>query len=470
MNLRVKVILLATIPLIVAVSLISFLIMRQASKVSLQTAEVFKSATLEAKQAEVLNYMQLALTSIEHLYPGNKNWSDEEKEWARDRVKTIINGLTFGEDGYFFIYDFNGVNVVHPKQGWRVGENYWDLQDREGRKVIQDLITAAREGGGFVRYSWEQPSKGEVEEKIGYATALDELGWMLGTGIYIDDVLATAGAHERDVERIIWQTFLWIISIALIALSVVFVSWLAINVRESNLADRRLQALTQRLVEAQEEERGRVSRELHDSIGQILVAVKFTLERAARRPAAAAADFAAPVIAKASESLELAIQEVRRISHGLRPPLLDDLGLGRALEHLAEEFSAHTKISVDVQSTVFKNLLPPDAKTALYRIAQEALTNVERHSGATQVLIDLSLSQRHVLLTISDNGIGFPADMAAGSRGAGGIGLRNMQERAESFGGSFHYRSGPRGVTIIAKLPNEIFKKGWDRDDERRAG
>jgi two-component system NarL family sensor kinase len=154
------------------------------------------------------------------------------------------------------------------------------LKDPQGTFVIQRLIQLAREGGGYQRYIWEKPSTGEIADKIGYAAALEKWGWMLGTGLYIDDVLKQVHAKEIEVSARVRQTSLIIIFITLGALGTVFATGLAINFHERRMSDAKLKELTQRIVETQEEERSRVARELHDGISQILVSVKYALELA----------------------------------------------------------------------------------------------------------------------------------------------------------------------------------------------
>jgi two-component system NarL family sensor kinase len=276
----------------------------------------------------------------------------------------------------------------------------------------------------------------------------------VGTGVFIDDVLATVAAARAEVETRVERTFFYIGAITLAALLAVFVSGMVINIRERRLADAKLKKLTQRVFDAQEEERGRVARELHDGISQILVGVRYALDTARRRLGAQDTGAAAP-LDKGIENLAEAITEVRRISRDLRPGVLDDLGLGPALKTLVDEFSARTGIETEFDTVVFRNRLGPDAKIALYRIAQEALTNIERHSGATRVSVDIRGHKKGATLRIADNGSGLSDSE---DRRATGLGLRNMQERIEQLDGTlriFSARSGQsgEGTIIEAQVP-----------------
>ena len=261
-------------------------------------------------------------------------------------------------------------------------------------------------------------------------------------------------AARAEVEARVQRTFLYIGAIALFSLIVVFASGMFINIRERRLADAKLKELTQRVLDAQEEERGRVARELHDSISQLLVGVRFALDNASRRFKRGEIERAIPPLDKGITNLATAITEVRRISRDLRPGVLDDLGLGPALKALTDDFAARTGIETEFTTVVFRNRLDQEAKIALYRIAQEALTNIERHSGATRVTMDLRGHENGATMRISDNGSGLPTEQ---DRSHAGIGLRNMQERMEQLDGTIRILSSragrDSGTVIEASLP-----------------
>lgn len=287
---------------------------------------------------------------------------------------------------------------------------------------------------------------------ITYVTSFPSWRWAVGTGVFIDDVLTSVAAARAEVEARVQRTFYYILAITLAALLMVFGSGMALNIRERRLADAKLKRLTQRVFDAQEEERGRVARELHDGISQILVGVRYALDTALRR-LDKGLDTARAPLDHGIDTLGDAISEVRRISRDLRPGVLDDLGLGPALRTLVDDFSKRTGIQTDFQTVVFRNRLDQDAKIALYRIAQEALTNIERHAKATRVSVELRGHKRGATLRISDNGTGLDPARSGGSTG---IGLRNMQERVEQLDGAFRIltSSGTQGgCTVEATVP-----------------
>ena len=150
-----------------------------------------------------------------------------------------------------------------------------------------------------------------------------------------------------------------------------------------------------------------------------------------------------------SSDLE-AIGEVRRISKDLRPSILDDMGLSAALTSLAKDFEAQSGITVEISADRCRSRLPDSAKTALYRVVQEALTNVARHSAAAYVSIRLVAGERALTLTIQDDGVGIPLPLPQ----LGGLGIRNMRERIETHGGTMVMsRVGAQGTMIRVTMP-----------------
>jgi two-component system NarL family sensor kinase len=149
--------------------------------------------------------------------------------------------------------------------------------------------------------------------------------------------------------------------------------------------------------------------------------------------------------------LNEAIQEVRRISHDLRPSILDDLGFDVALGNLLEQFSERTGIRIRRDVALPDRRLPEDIEITLYRLIQEALTNVERHADASELVLRLSHQRDAVRLDLRDNGRGFDPQA---NRHVLGIGLRNMRERVELLGGDYRFDTGPgEGVRIRVRLP-----------------
>jgi two-component system sensor histidine kinase UhpB len=216
---------------------------------------------------------------------------------------------------------------------------------------------------------------------------------------------------------------------------------------------QRLRQLSWRFLGTIEAERRNLSRELHDEIGQILTGIRFNLEALARQTADTGAQGR---IRECIDSAQLVLQHVRKVSHNLRPVQLDDLGLVAALRlHLDRQaglggFHPHFK------SFHLDGRLAPEVETTCFRIAQEALTNVLRHSAAKNVWVELSMDGTgHMLLRVKDDGRGFdPATETARPEGSASLGLLGMEERVALLNGSVEITSGPgRGTEIKARIP-----------------
>ena len=443
-----KLTLVATIPLVLAAAAIAILVVLQSRATAEREIQVLETQLLEAKKGELRNYVTQARNGFYFIY-GNAAPDDEV---AKLQVSQILAAMIYGEEGFFFVYDYEGNNLVSPRQTEMIGHNWTDLKDSQGTPIVAEFIKLARQGSGYHTHLWPKPSTGEEARMITFVLGFQDWRWAVGTGVFIDDVLARVAIARAEVEARVQRTFLYILGITFIALLSVFGAGLVLNIRERRLADAKLKQLTERVFLAQEEERGRVARELHDGISQILVGVRYALDTARRRftkndPNANVS------LEDGIQNLGTAISEVRRISRDLRPGVLDDLGLGPALKTLTEEFETRTGIGTECTTVVFRNRLDHDAKIALYRIAQEALTNIERHSSAENVTVDLRGHRRGATLRIADNGIGFSQER--GKVGMG-IGLRNMQERLDQLDGSLRIVSsgkGNVGTVIEATVP-----------------
>ncbi|UZD92070.1 cache domain-containing protein [Cognatishimia activa] len=459
-----KLFLLATLPLILAVAAISILVANQSRQMAEREIKELEVQLIEAKKDELKNYLALARNAFINIY-GRAGPDDEE---AQLLVSQILASMVYGNEGYFFVYDYEGNNLVSPRQTFLINRNWSGMNDREGVPITDELIRIARSGGGYHTYDWPKPSTNQPARMIAYVNGLQDWQWVIGTGVFIDDILVSVAAARAQVEARVQRTFLYIGAITLAAVLLVFVTGLIINIRERRLADAKLKKLTQRVFDAQEEERGRVARELHDGISQILVGVRYALD-SARRRVKVGDNRAEDTLERGMDHLNTAIHEVRRISRDLRPGVLDDLGLGPALRALTEEFSERTGIETEFQTVVFRNRLNPDAKFSLYRIAQEALTNIERHAAATKISIDLRGHKRGATMRISDNGKGFPQPRKRGES-VGGLGLRNMQERVEQLNGTLRVFSSKSGTVVVAEVPlSHILPPEQDGDTKMEA-
>lgn len=449
MKLRQKVILLAIIPLILALAAIALAMHHQARLLAQQQRATVEAAYLASKRAELKHYVTLATLAIAHLTS-----REDADEATREEAMAILATLDYGEDGYFFLYNIEGKNLMHPRQPHLMGRDMWELRDSTGAPTIQLLIRAARAGGGYVLYLWEKPSSKTVAPKLGYVVEIKNWGWMLGTGMYLDDVDAALTEIDAQISSNINTTLLWITGIATASVLIIALSGLALNISEYRVADAKLRALAQRVVRSQEEERARLSRDLHDGISQWLVSIKLQVESGIAKLLSSTPkpELAYKALDRAASGLNDVLGEVRRISHDLRPALLDDLGLRAALDHLAREFREHAGIQTTFVARGPVDRLPDVVNTVLFRIAQEALTNIKRHANASQVRMELWGDKKQIRLSIIDNGIGFDVAGVA-LHPKRGIGLRNMHERVDAVGGQLEVTSSTEGTHVVATAP-----------------
>jgi signal transduction histidine kinase len=248
---------------------------------------------------------------------------------------------------------------------------------------------------------------------------------------------------------------------------------LAAEIAERQRAERARRDLMRRLVTAQEEERRRLSRELHDQMGQYLTA--FSLGLKMLEDAYPAPPDARSLLTRLRGILEELGREVHRIAVELRPTALDDLGLAAALKGYIETWAERTGVSIEFHTTgEERGRLPSAIETTLYRVVQEALNNTAKHAQASQVSVLLSRATDHVLLIVEDNGVGFDPDgVATSSTTRPSMGLLGMEERVMSTGGKLTIESWPGGdgTTLFVRIPLNVDGKGekGEQDDDNHS-
>ena len=275
-------------------------------------------------------------------------------------------------------------------------------------------------------------------------------------------VRSLSDEHDREtagsLQRIEWLVVRIVAGVVLLSLAFAAVAIWRFgryeDERESHLvrlqqAESGLRTLSQRIVMSQEIERKKLSRDLHDEVGQSLTALRVQLGQMEPADASLRSHWVL-----ASDLAERSLRSVREMARGLRPAMLDDLGLAPALQWLAREFSKNTPLNVDVEVEGDTAGLSEQARTALFRIAQEALTNCVKHAGSADAKVLLQEGPAEFALTVQDNGNGFLAGSTSG------IGLLGMRERIEELGGAFAVIASPGGGTLIrATLPKTVLER-----------
>jgi signal transduction histidine kinase len=225
-------------------------------------------------------------------------------------------------------------------------------------------------------------------------------------------------------------------------------AWLRLKLEEKEIAR---QALLESLVEAQEEERRHLARELHDGAGQMLTNLLVRIKLLEKK---AAAPDVQQGLGTLLDTVSETIEQMRELSHRLRPPALEEFGLAVALRTLVQEMTHQTDITAHCHLELDSHIVPPGIDVILYRIAQEGLTNVLRHAHASELTIELRADDNAILMTIEDNGRGFSPYHLTAEPGTRHLGLIGMRERAAIAGGYFDVYSAPKqGTTLQVRVP-----------------
>jgi len=252
------------------------------------------------------------------------------------------------------------------------------------------------------------------------------------------------GIHHLDYpllrrfgSAVLYGVFVDVLFLFAIGLGMLFI---VLGDESRKLATRttQLEQLTRLLLRAQEDERRRIARELHDEAGQVLTAVKIELDLEGRQDAGAL--------------VGRALAQVRDLSNLLRPSVLDDLGLVAALNALAKDFSSRTRIAANLDLNGATRRLSPDIEVVIYRVVQEALTNIARHAQASNAFIRLAIDGDHTVLTVEDDGRGL--GQGAGQDANPHLGWLGMRERVTAVGGTIAIGAATRGgLRIEARIP-----------------
>jgi len=226
------------------------------------------------------------------------------------------------------------------------------------------------------------------------------------------------------------------------------------DITERKRSEESLRLLSGQLLHLQDQERRRIARELHDSSGQLLTALGLNLSLVESQNGNMAPHTAKAIRESVGLVQELS-RELRTISHLLHPPLLDEVGLASGLRSYMEGFTERSKIKVELQLPEDLGRLPQDLETAIFRIVQESLTNIHRHSESQAAKVRISRFDSQVSLEVEDEGKGIPQEKreAMESGGTPGVGIRGMRERLRQLGGTLEIKSNSRGTLVVARLP-----------------
>ena len=210
--------------------------------------------------------------------------------------------------------------------------------------------------------------------------------------------------------------------------------------------------LASRMQRTQDEERRRLARELHDSVGQLLAAISMNIAKVQMEVHKLSPEVAA-IVQENSEMVDEIGKEIRTVSHLLHPPLLDEVGLPSALRWYIDGFAERSNIEAALDIPDDLPRLSQDAEIAIFRAVQECLTNVHRHSGSKSCVVKIVRDHDNLYVEVSDSGRGMPREKQLNMAFSGGVGLRGMQERLRQLGGTLKIDSAASGTTVRATLP-----------------
>jgi signal transduction histidine kinase len=253
-----------------------------------------------------------------------------------------------------------------------------------------------------------------------------------------DEVARRHTAFRQDLQRFFWQTVLLGLVVA-----VTVVARLRVLEHRSEHAEQQMRALSQQVVNTQEEERKHLARELHDHIAQVLTGLRMELGSIERTTGGV------PAIAECKRLVDDLFLTVRNLALGLRPSMLDDFGLRAALEWHARDCMSRSAVNVDLTTDGDLESLPDKHRTCVYRVVQEATTNAIRHASASNIRVRVTADHGQLKVTVIDDGVGIDP-----GRRRNGLGLRGMEERAKELNGSMTI--GPdsrRGTVVSVRLP-----------------
>jgi signal transduction histidine kinase len=312
------------------------------------------------------------------------------------------------------------------------------ITDSEEYTFVQEEIVPRRDAAGVLLRQLEKANEHSLtESEEEFATsrhaASRRLLMLLGFGLLIGSlVTAYSLKYSENLEQ-----------------------QASSQLNEVSKAKLDLERLSARLMEIQEEERTRLSRELHDEIVQTLAVLKIEITQAQGIPAQRLPEIREH-LARARDLAERTLKTVRNITLLLRPSLLDDLGLGPALQWQGEDFRRRTGIVCDVTEQGLQDDLPDAVKTCVYRVTQEAMHNCEKHADATRVCVSVVQTSRQLTVEVQDDGVGFQQtpEETGNALATMHFGVLGMRERAASLGGKLTLESAPgKGTTVLLEIP-----------------
>ena len=418
--------------LILLISLSGLALRRHTQQIQQEVMETQRAYLEHNRVLEELRFqaLSLAIELRDYLLDSAPEASDLQQRHLLERRKKLLSAL----DGVDHLPANDAAAVAELR---RQIDSYWDSVDAA-------LHWTASEK----RDKWAEFVKGRLLPSR--EAVLDQAARLGADNLaFLDQRQNSLRASLEDVQTYIGRVLALVLALGMAISAITIARITRLEQRAGRYSQdveqvsAELRLLSQKLVQVQEAERKSLSRELHDEVGQMMTALRMELGSAEERLGSSAPQALSHLKAAASLA-EQTLRSVRGLARGLRPSMLDELGLAPALNWLAREFTKHTGIHVDLNMDGSLDHLPEDYRICIYRVVQEALTNCARHARAQEVRLDLQRIGNALSLTIQDDGNGF--DPAEGARG---IGLLGMKERVRELGGALTITSAAREGTLL---------------------
>ncbi len=403
----------------------------------------------ERYRAEAKHIVESIATTIESMVPGGIG--PELSAGQREAVKHIIRNAKFdGGKGYIYLYDIHGQCIAHGEQRDKEGKNLIGLEDSDGVRFVEELLKAAKQGGGFVRYKWatrEQPDR-SGKPKIGYAQMLRGDTWWLGSGVYLEDI-----DRELQLVKAAQNALLdkgRILLLVLLALLMLWVLWIGMQVTRPIVA--RMKALSR----AADLERLDVAGDLHDSVAEFVRQIKTKLIEVKE---AYDADTRRARVDGCLQRIYQFDDQCQGIARDIYPSVVDDHGVSKAFKYYLKEVEAYATVQfakhIDEVPRSYSGL-----ERALYLVGKGLVQNGLKHAEAALIEVTLTSHEERVTLRVKDNGKGFHpnAVLTRDAIGKSRFGLPWIKAQVEIYEGHVKLDSSPGcGTTVDISMP-------WPKD------
>lgn len=453
-SLKYRMMLLAMLPtLLVSIAISSFAIY-ETRDFGKANNMAFRDQMLDLRRNELHSYTQLAESAIDAYY----NNAILPPHQAREEAKGVIRKLRYGESGYFFVNDYQGKTLVHGAKPGLEGRDLWDLKSKDGKFLIRDIDQAAKEGTGFTQYMWDKPGFAEPVDKISYVKTLDKWDWIIGTGLYIDDIEAVHSQLNQKLDdnlnRSIW-VFLGLSGASLLLAALLFGR---MTLKQGDSTDHKLKALSDQVNRAQEHERQAIASEIDDSVRDHLGGLREKLPGLLHEQGVSE-----KVARMLDKEVGRAVKAIQQISHTLNPKSLEEHGLAYGLDILSKQYNDRGRVPVKLyQQGDLAIRLPQAVEWELYRAIQDVMRFVEQSEGEGKMVLRSSFAGDSVQISLLEDIVGF--DPKSNSRSGSDMAellLNSVISRVEGVNGEVS-AFGTKGTGTLLKIRIDLSETGLD--------